>query len=449
MKRFLIILVCFLLLTSCTADVAEHTDTWTVGFSSAELIPEDSDLNRYFIAGYKNDNNATGVLDYQRVKSLYLKADGGELLLIVVDCVGLSSGDIAKMKNELPADLRKIAHVVSTHTHAGIDTLGLWGSLALDGKDAEFMGQLYEKSATTAIEAYKNAKEGKLYYGSSDKGIEKLLYDSRTPNVYDTKLHQIYFKPNDGTSGVRVFNYAAHAESLRGDNSKISADFPRYLADAIKRETGDDSVFMPAAIGGLIMTKRLTDEKGREYPVTENVVKTGELLADCALSMDNMTELSPNLTSVFKGFEIPLDNRVFVTFGALGILNNKIVRSGMGEYGLSVKTSVGLISLGEISIACVPGEIFPELVYGEAEKLGVGNTLSDIFGEDVLIVGLFDDEVGYIVPPSDFRLSSSAPYLDTEKDERGENHYEETNSLGPECAECIIKAFEDIKQKIS
>ena len=445
MKKLLLLLLSALLLCSCTSEKYYEPNAWVVGFASRELVPSSNDLGEYYVAGYKNENNATGVLDYQMAKALYISAGEDELVLISIDCVGLSSGDVEKIKRELPANLRSITHVVSTHTHAGVDTLGLWGPLAMDGKNSDFMKLLYKSAADAAVEAYQNAKEGRFYYGASDKGIEDLLYDSRTPNVYDTKLHQIYFKPNDGSVGVRIFNYAAHAESLRQDNTLISADFPRYLGDAIKRETGDESVFLPAAIGGLIMTKRLTDERGREYPVTENVVKTGELLASCALSMTDMRELSPKLSSVFNSVEIPLDNRVFVAFGALGILNNKIVQTGKGEYGLSVKTSVGVISLGELSLACVPGEIFPELVYGNAERLGVSSTLSDILGKDVLILGLFDDEIGYIVPPSDFRLSRSAPYLDTEEDERGENHYEETNSLGPECAEYIINAFANLK----
>ena len=60
----------------------------------------------------------------------------------------------------------------------------------------------------------------------------------------------------------------------------------------------------------------------------------------------------------------------------------------------------------------------------------------------MLIVGLANDELGYIVPPSDFLVNEQRPYLDRTMDARGEDHYEETNSVGPACAACVASAFE-------
>ena len=64
--------------------------------------------------------------------------------------------------------------------------------------------------------------------------------------------------------------------------------------------------------------------------------------------------------------------------------------------------------------------------------------------EKLLIVGLANDELGYIVTPTDFLLNEEKPYLEKTMDYKGENHYEETNSEGPDCASCIAKAFEDV-----
>ena len=62
--------------------------------------------------------------------------------------------------------------------------------------------------------------------------------------------------------------------------------------------------------------------------------------------------------------------------------------------------------------------------------------------QNMLIVGLCNDELGYVVPPSDFMIADTLPYVNTVEDETGENHYEETNSLGPKTAFCIADAFE-------
>ena len=60
----------------------------------------------------------------------------------------------------------------------------------------------------------------------------------------------------------------------------------------------------------------------------------------------------------------------------------------------------------------------------------------------MILIGLCNDELGYIVPPSDFLLNEKAPYIERIIDYKGEDHYEETNSVGPACAQCIADAFE-------
>ena len=101
----------------------------------------------------------------------------------------------------------------------------------------------------------------------------------------------------------------------------------------------------------------------------------------------------------------------------------------------------------------LPCELFPELAYGGylgAQESATGKdgsvnprTLTDICGDEkLLIFGLANDEVGYVVPPNDFLLDTEVPYLENAHDKHGRNHYEETNSLGPATAETIAELFE-------
>ena len=68
--------------------------------------------------------------------------------------------------------------------------------------------------------------------------------------------------------------------------------------------------------------------------------------------------------------------------------------------------------------------------------------------QDLLIIGLAHDELGYIVSPSDFLINPDNPYLDRMKDNTGEDHYEETNSVGPEMAHAIAETFEQLMNAI-
>ena len=75
--------------------------------------------------------------------------------------------------------------------------------------------------------------------------------------------------------------------------------------------------------------------------------------------------------------------------------------------------------------------------------------LRDIIGGEVMIIGLANDELGYIVPPSDFLLNEEMPYLTDTNDYKHENHYEETNSVGPQTAVIIADVFTQLCEALA
>lgn len=424
---------------------------WHFGFGRAQIIPNAESEEPLYIAGYNSAMEITDVLDYCEARAAWLDNGGKGVLLIGVDCIALDSGVVNTIREKL-SDVKNCAavHVYSTHTHAGPDTLGLWGPTAVDGKNSDYMNRLIEAAVSSGRDAAADRKAGKLYYGYTQTDPEEMLRDSRIPNVFDAKLHQLRFAAEDGENGLRMFFYTAHAESLRSVNSKISRDYPGLLCDSVTNETGDDTMFMPGAVGGLLMTKEFV-EANTQTMAEENLRITGEKMTAYALSIspENERELSPTLSMSTSVFQVPLDNTGFLLFRVLGILSNKAVK-GEGATGYNVETELSVLQLGDLTTALIPGEIFPELVYGgvygDANPEGVNPTaLCDIaaeFGaEDLLVIGLANDELGYIVPPSDFLLNKNMPYIEKTMDYKGENHYEETNSVGPRCAEAIAEAF--------
>ena len=103
----------------------------------------------------------------------------------------------------------------------------------------------------------------------------------------------------------------------------------------------------------------------------------------------------------------------------------------------------------------IPCELFPELAYGgyldddeSAEGLPPEINPEPLIeiadDENLLIFGLANDELGYVLPPNDFMLNEDAPYLDKAIDRFGRRHYEETNSMGPETAAIIAENFKKI-----
>jgi hypothetical protein len=422
---------------------------WSAGYGQAALVPPDFENTAYYIAGYAVDKRITGVLDYQQARAVWLddNSGGGGVVIAVVDCIGLLSRDVAVIRETLREFTEKTGcrsvNVVSTHTHAGVDTLGLWGPIGISGRDPAFMRVVYEGVADAVRQAYENRAEGRLFYGFIES--PPLQNDTRAPVVYDSLLHSIRFVPDNGGGAIRVVNYAAHPEALRGQNTLISADFPAYMAEEIKRAAGEDVIYIPAAIGGLINTKRQYDENGAELPDIESTARTGRLLAEAALDIGNERELSPRIALYRKEIAIPVDNNLYVVSTFLGIMEAKTLPYGGGN-SLSLVTEAGFLVLGDLRIFLVPGELFPELAYGGAARnTGINPpTLTEIAGEGFLVFGLCNDEIGYIVPPGDFVLHGEYPYFIRGTDENGESHYEENNSVGPLAAELLVGALEEL-----
>ena len=413
----------------------------------------DGYLNRNMLETYQNmDSRTTGEdPDYSQARAAWIDAGAGGILLIGIDCVGLSKTVTDEIRERLsPLCLENnciCVNVYATHSHASADTLGLWGPLAIDGKNEEYMQALVDAAVEAAEAAMANRHSGQLRFGQV--ATEGILYDSRDPQVYDPNLYQLRFENADGEKGLRLLFYGAHAESMRGDNTLLSRDFPGVMCDVVTYETGDDAMFLPGAIGGLIYTDILTEG---DFNAVDNLELTGNILAEYALSIKpaDETVIPPELSVARTRFTAKMDNTLYLYMKFLGILTNEVVE-GNSETGYLVCSEMSLLRLGDLHILCIPGEIFPELVYGgEYHHYGTGGEnpiplqeiASEYGAENLLIIGLCNDMLGYIVPPSDFLVSEAAPYLENAEDPTGEDHYEETNSLGPDTAHTIAKTFE-------
>jgi hypothetical protein len=117
------------------------------------------------------------------------------------------------------------------------------------------------------------------------------------------------------------------------------------------------------------------------------------------------------------------------------------------------------LEIGSLHLLLLPGELFPELAYGgylsadESSSADGGEDnpvpLTEIAGDPALrIVGLANDEIGYILPPNDFLLHPDTPYFEPTRDRHGRRHYEETNSLGPRTAETIAAVFQGMMRAV-
>jgi len=113
-----------------------------------------------------------------------------------------------------------------------------------------------------------------------------------------------------------------------------------------------------------------------------------------------------------------------------------------------LRTEVSLVTVGDASIAALPGEIYPEIVNGGIERAPGGDFDIDpvevppirqlMPGRVKFVFGLANDEIGYVIPKSEW--DRKPPYLYGSA--RGV--YGEVNSVGPETAPILHKAIAEL-----
>ncbi len=430
-------------------------EKFRAGFSKAEVMPEDFPNTTYYIAGHGSGHVMDGIISPVYVHATWLDCGNDEgIFWLSVDCVGMTRIEINKIRSMIMASDKikgcKFISISCTHSHSGIDTLGYWGkpflSIPSDGKDPKYMEQLMNKAVKVAEEAYANKKEGKLYFGNIF--VEDGLFTKRAFIDKHEYLSRFKFVPDDDGNEIWLMNFGGHPNSLGGANRKLSAEYPFFMRELIKEKTNADVLYAIGPVGGMDAAKLDED------PI-ECVKAQGKMLAEASFKIDNDTELKPEIKYLNQEFYYPVDNYVLTLLAMKHTMSFKAYPYKESNTGIAMCTEMTLMQIGDKKLLFLPGENFVSTVYGpyqDAEKstTGIGpeinpKPLAEICGDKNLIVcGVSNDMTGYVVPPNDFVLNKTQPFLNGTKDRFGDNHYHETNSMGYNSQKIIADAFADV-----
>lgn len=430
-------------------------EKFKVGFASCDVMPDDIDTNVYWIAGHGPGKKIEGVHDPITVNAMWIGCgDNGGIMMVSADIIGLTRVEVAKVRDMLSGFSKKVncksLNICCTHNHAGFDTVGYWGKLPKTGKNPEYMDKLLGSIADVCRQAYENRTEGDIFIGTVS--VPDAQYDKRLPVVLHDTLTRIKFVPDNGDTETWLLNYAAHPNTLGGSNRKVSADYPYYLRKTINEAKKTNILFGVGAIGAVDPGDFCEDKE-------ERTRLQGECLGKASLSIDNDVKLDCSLSVLRQPYYCPVDNGVLAFLASLKVMSSKRYPCEKGELGLALKTEMTYINLGGQRILLLPGESFPETVYGgyssaEDSATGMGSEINptplvEIAGdENLLVFGVTNDMTGYVVPPNDFILHKTQAYLSNGRDRFDNSHYHETNSLGYLASQTIADVFADIVSRM-
>jgi len=353
-----------------------------VGTSEAILSPQEQDwLPRPF-----------RVVTELKARTAVFRADDLTVALVGNDLFGMGWQDVMVIREaarELGVD-----HVIfgMSHNHAAGDTIGVYGHYP-----AEYIAHIQQRTIEGIEAALGNMQPvWELRVASKELPMDgarvmHLIRNARNPGLMDPTINLIQALGEDGAPLATIVNFACHVEGI-GASGEITADFPGYMADAIQARGGGQAVFLTGAVGGMISG----DNPERTH---ESAEEMGLRLAEIVGELEAMAQPVEtfNFTVDQRRLEIP------VTTGSW----KPMLEAGLRPVNRGrIITDMIYFELGTAQFITLPGELFPEVAFEILEKME---------GFPRVLVGLGNDELGYLLPLYDFR----------------DDYYEETASPGP------------------
>ncbi|HET9268764.1 MAG TPA: hypothetical protein VFO31_11395 [Vicinamibacterales bacterium] len=430
------------------------------GFGRRVINPDMS--KPVWVAGFAHNRAATKIHD--DLKAVAAVIDDGEhrIGVVALDAIGFFHDEVLAVRRGLPSSARlDYVIVASTHNHSAPDLMGIWGpSDFRSGIDPDYRRAVVAGATGALLDAVEALTPASVSFVEVPLTPEGLVADSRDPQVFDATMRLMVFTAPGGRTVGSIVNWADHPETPWADNTELTADFPGYLRDALEsgitvdgREVeaglGGIHVYVNGAIGGLMTTNPATTvvdpytQRSFAAPSHDKTQALGRRLAQAALGAIRggaaVPQTEPRLAYAARTIELKIDNTLFRLAAALGLF-------GRGQPRLNtIRSEVAVVTFGDASLMCVPGELYPEIANGGIERppgadfdiapVEVPSLRELMPGRVKFLVGLANDEIGYIIPKSEW--DGEAPWLYGSP----ERHYGEINSLGPETGPQIHAAL--------
>jgi len=440
----------------------EVPDKWIDKNGDAKYNPGDGDtftdgngngvFDPVWIAGFGNRRAANGIHDDLWARTMVIDDGKTRLAIIVLDAIGIMNDDVIDVRNRIPEEAGVTYTIIaSTHTHESPDLLGLWGkSFLKSGVNRDYLEYVKIQAVKSLMAAVGNMRPARLLLSEDLTGATSLVMDTRKPEVFDSGLRLIRaVDTENGHTLGSLIAWADHPETLWGKNTLITSDFPHYVREGVEKGVfngdtlvkpgvGGIAVYLNGAIGGLMTTHPslpvkdpITGEEFKE-PTFEKAEAQGKQLALLALkSMENEVEEvdTAGISLIVRTLTLPIENTAFRIATMIGIFPR-------GTSGwMKLRTELSVFTIGPVSFATLPGEVYPEIINGgiEApagrdfliEQVEVPSVREIMPGKYKFIFGIANDEIGYIIPQSQWDVK--APYTYEGK----KSPYGEENSLGP------------------
>jgi hypothetical protein len=332
---------------------------------------------------------------------------GGSFILVHTTNVGL----FASYKTDLGVGIyharQKIARrtgvparrivVQSDHSHAGPDTIGIWG-----GVPTSYLRQLQDGVVDAAVKAWKARRPADIEVGLADGPGVTSSY-STPPNLETDDEFRLLWA-DDKATGERIAtlaNYSPHATVLGSSNKGASGDWPEWAATMAEERFGGTGMGSVGTLGredfgtadkgakGEAQARERLDRmiaaataNGEKVPARRGVAARTVFIREPIMQPILFANLVPEGTAEKTGalgYDISIDRDIRAPWLT----------------GATLGTYAGAARVGDVFFGSSPGEPFPEVQQYLRDERGVTGARAYFH------LGAANDFLGYMLRPLD------------------------------------------------
>lgn len=362
------------------------TGTLRAGAAAVDITPT-RDL---YMGGFSLMRRSEGVHDPLYARAIVLERDDVKVALVAVDLIGMARGEVLAINEELQGFAPQNVIIAATHTHHAPDTIGLWGMPPFkSGVDRAYLDQVKAGILTALAEADADLVPAEVASGRVAVDPAGLMRNGNRGGLVDPEVVVMHVRTRDMRRTIAtVTELGCHPEAIWSGNKQITADFPGRTVKRLEEELGGVGIYVSGALGALVAP---VDWRQPDQTVWDECNRIGDRLADHSLEVvRGLGRYRSDPDIQVWHTPVYLKNRNWIYSAALftGLVDRQMYGSGYLE------TEVNLWKVGDLTVVSVPGEIAPDL----------GLRIKAFSGAPTMLVGLANDEVGYLVAEWDYDM---------------------------------------------
>lgn len=387
----------------------EPESTFRVGAAVVDVSPSkvvdlETDLVCLGGFGLGCSRPAVGERETLYARAIVIESEGQRIAFATSSNIGLFAAYEAEFGKVGAYDIREAAAAAtgiptsaimytSDHSHSSPDVEGIWGGVDQKYFDAHKAGVVQAIAQANALLAPADIFVGTSTYAQRNPDPLKNHWDG-TGGVLDQIDREFrVLQARDPITDkviVTMSNFSPHASVLDGDDGRASGDWTGELANRYMRDRGGVGIAMVGALGGI--GARANDNQFDAF------VNFTDDLTDAALaSARQITEpgVASSRSFISENVTAPLLYAAYAPIGAqhdANVVGASIDRATTPPWqsGTTMRTYVSAFRIGDVIVAGVPGEAYPEIIFDLVRGADAAETF---------LFGLADDQVGYLISP--------------------------------------------------